>query len=139
MKERNLLFFITALVASILLLVSILARTQSWYNLNNYGELAVPTIHYLVIPVILFWLAWYFEDKGTLLSGAVILAIVFALHLDHSGILNNDPYVISRYAPAVKTAYVLSLMLTLASVVLAFFTHLQNNFKKLLKKSKESQ
>lgn len=139
MKERNLLYFITALVASILLLVSILARTQVWYTLNNYGELAVPTIHYLIIPVILLWLAWYFEDKGTLLSAAVILAIVFALHLDHSGVLNNNPYVISRYAPAVKTAYVLSLILTLASVVLAFFTHLQSNFKKLLKKPKESQ
>ena len=139
MKERNLLYFITALVASILLLVSILARTQVWYTLNNYGELAVPTIHYLIIPVILLWLAWYFEDKGTLLSAAVILAIVFALHLDHSGVLNNNPYVISRYAPAVKTAYVLSLILTLASVVLAFFTHLQSNFKKLLKNPKESQ
>jgi|GEM_PF-768200 len=136
MKERNLLYFITALVASILLLVSILARTQDWYNLNNYGELAVPTIHYLIIPVILFWLAWFFEDKGVLLSAAVILAIIFGLHLDHSGLLNNNPYVISRYAPAVKTAYVLSLVLSLASVVLAFFTYLQNDIMKLVKKEK---
>jgi integral membrane sensor domain MASE1 len=139
MKERNLLYFITALVASILLLVSILARTQSWYDLNNYGSIAVPTIHYLIIPVILFWLAWYFEDKGSLLSAAVILSVVFALHLDHSGILNNDPYVISRYAPAVKTAYVLTLMLSLGSVILAFFTYLQNDLKKLFKKTKEFQ
>lgn len=139
MKERNLMYFITAFVASILLLVSILARTQSWYDLNNYGSIAVPTIHYLIIPVILFWLAWFFEDKGTLLSAAVILSVVFALHLDHSGILNNDPYVISRYAPAVKTAYVLTLMLSLGSVILAFFTYLQDDLRKLVKKTKESQ
>jgi hypothetical protein len=130
MKERNLLYFITALVASILLLVSILVRTQAWFNINNYGVLAVPTIHYLLIPVILLWIGWYFENKGFLLSAAIILSVVFALHLDHSGLLNNVPYIVSRYAPAVKTSYVLSLILTLGSVGLAFFTYIKEEIKK---------
>jgi hypothetical protein len=126
MKERNLLYFITALIASILLLISILARTQAWFNINNYGNLAIPTIHYLLIPVILLWVGWYFEVDGLLLSAAVILSIVFGLNLDNWGLLNNDPYIVSRYAPMVKTVYVLGLALNLGAVGLAFFTYVKS-------------
>lgn len=125
MKERNLLYFITALVASILLLISILARTQDWFKINGYGQLAIPTIHYLIIPVILLWVGWYFENNGFLLAAAVILSVLFGLHLDNFGLLNNKIYIVSRYAPGVKTAYVLSLLLSLGSVSLAFFTYIK--------------
>ena len=127
MKERNLLYFITALVASILLLISILARTQSWFNLNDYGQLAIPTIHYLLIPVALLWVGWYFENDGLLLSAAVILSVIFVYHLDNFGLLNNDPYIVSRYAPMVKTVFVLGLTLNLGTVVLAFFTYVKSS------------
>lgn len=130
MKERNLLYFITALVASILLLISILIRTQSWFNINDYGILAVPTIHYLLIPVALLWVGWYFENQGFLLSAAIILSVIFALHVDNIGLLSNEPYIISRYAPAVKTAFVLSSILTLASAALAFYTYIKEQLKK---------
>ncbi len=129
MKERNLLYFITALVASILLLISILVRTQTWFSMNDYGLLAVPTIHYLLIPVALLWVGWYFENNGFLLASAVMFSVIFGLHIDHVGILNNDPYIISRYAPAVKTAFVLTSILTLTSAILAFFTYLKDSLK----------
>ncbi|BCR36543.1 hypothetical protein [Mariniplasma anaerobium] len=127
MKERNLLYFITALVASILLLISILARTQAWFNINDYGQLAIPTIHYLLIPVALLWVGWYFEVDGLLLSAAVILSIVFGFQLNNWGLLNNDPYIVSRYAPMVKTVYVLGLVLNLGTFVLAFFTYVKSS------------
>lgn len=130
MKERNLLYFITALVASILLLISIFIRTQAWFSINDYGLLAVPTIHYLLIPVALLWVGWYFENNGFLLAAAILFSVIFGLHLDHAGILNNDPYVVSRYAPTVKTAYVLSLLLTLGSAALAFVTYIKETLKK---------
>ena len=129
MKERNLLYFITALVASILLLLSILVRTQPWFNINDYGQIAVPTIHYLIIPVILIWVGWYFEDKGFLLASAILFSVIFALHLDNSGLLNNNPYLVSRYAPAIKTAFVLSVVLTFASAGLAYFTYIKESLK----------
>jgi hypothetical protein len=127
MKERNLLYFITALVASILLLISILARTQAWFNINDYGTLAIPTIHYLLIPVALLWVGWYFENDGLLLSSAVILSIILGFHLDNFGLLNNDPYIVSRYAPMVKTVFVLGILLNLGTVVLAFFTYVKSS------------
>lgn len=130
MKERNLLYFITALVASILLVISILIRTQSWFSINDYGLLAVPTIHYLLIPVALLWVGWYFENNGFLLASAILFSVIFGLHLDHVGLLNNDPYVVSRYAPTVKTAYVLSLLLTLGSAVLGYVTYIKDTLKK---------
>lgn len=130
MKERNLLYFITALVASILLLISIFIRTQSWFSINDYGLLAVPTIHYLLIPVALLWVGWYFENNGFLLAAAILLSVIFGLHLDHWGLLGNDPYVISRYAPTVKTAYILSLLLALGAAVLAFVTYMKETLKK---------
>lgn len=130
MKERNLLYFITALVASILLVISILIRTQSWFSINDYGSLAVPTIHYLLIPVALLWVGWYFENNGFLLASAILFSVIFGLHLDHIGLLNNDPYVVSRYAPTVKTAYVLSLLLTLGSAVLGYVTYIKDTLKK---------
>lgn len=124
MKERNLLYFITALVASILLLISILSRAFVWFDLNNYGQLAIPTIHYLIIPVALLWVGWYFENNGFLLAAGVIFSILFGLHLDNFGILNGVPYIISRYAPIVKTSYVLTLFLMVGTAVLAFITHM---------------
>lgn len=127
MRERNLQYFITALVASILLLISILARTQDWFNINGYGNLAIPTIHYLLIPVALLWVGWYFENDGLLLSAAIILSIIFGFRLDNWGLLNNDPYIVSRYAPMVKTVFVLGLVLNLGTVVLAFFTYVKSS------------
>lgn len=127
MKERNLLYFITALIASILLLISILARTQAWFTINNYGQLAIPTIHYLLIPVALLWVGWYFENDGLLLSAAVILSVIFGFHLDNFGLLNNDPYIVSRYAPMVKTVFVLGLLLNLGTIGLAFFTYVKSS------------
>lgn len=130
MKERNLLYFITALVASILLLISILIRTQEWFSINNYGTLAVPTIHYLLLPVALLWVGWYFENNGFLLAAAILFSVIFGLHLDNYGLLNNNPYVVSRFAPAVKTSFVLSILLSLGTAVLGFFTYMKETLKK---------
>lgn len=129
MKERNLLYFITALVATILILISLLSRLTAWFNINDYGQLAIPTVHYLIIPVVLLWVGWYFENDGLLLSAAVILSIIFGFHLDNYGLLNSDPYIISRYAPMVKTVFVLGLLLNLGTVALAFVTYVKSSLK----------
>ena len=78
----------------------------------------------------LLWVGWYFENNGFLLASAILFSVIFGLHLDHVGLLNNDPYVVSRYAPTVKTAYVLSLLLTLGSAVLGYVTYIKDTLKK---------
>ena len=135
MKERNILFFISALILSVLLLLSVLIRTQIWFDVNNYGKMAVPTIHYLLIPVVLLWLAWYFESDQLLLSSAILVSVVFILHLDYAGLLSNDPFVSPTYAPAVKTAYVLSFILLLATIIFAMTAYI----KKMLKQPVENR
>ncbi|MCD4827404.1 MAG: hypothetical protein K8Q99_06495 [Acholeplasmataceae bacterium] len=129
MKDRNLLYFITALVATIFILISLLSRLTAWFDINNYGLLAIPTVHYLIIPVVLLWVGWYFENDGMLLSAAAILSIVFGFYLDNYGLLNNDPYIVSRYAPMVKTVFVLGILLNLSTIVLAFVTYIKSSLK----------
>lgn len=112
MKERNLLYFITAVIASVLFLVSILVTTLDWFS--TYGEFATPTMYALIIPVVLFWVGWYYQNKGFLLSATIIVSVLTGIHFDNLGVLNGQIFVLASFAPAVKTSFVLSLTLMLA-------------------------
>ncbi|MCR3906314.1 MAG: hypothetical protein NUK62_04745 [Tenericutes bacterium] len=128
MKERSLLYFITAVVASVLFLVALLIRTQGWFN--TYGVLVMPSLHKLLIPVVLLWIGWYFENKGFLLSASIILTVLFGLHLDQWGVLNGDIFIVSQYAPAVRTAFVLGFILLLGGSGLGYYSYLTLSFEK---------
>lgn len=121
MKERNLFYFITALTVTILLILSLVIRTMPWFR--NYGTLAMPPFYYFLIPTIVLWLGWWFEHKGFLLASTLLIAVLFGMHLESAGILNNTIYVISSQAPMVRTVYVLTFMLILGSTGLGFFTY----------------
>ena len=121
MKERNLFYFITAVVLSTLCLLSLFVRAQIWFP--TYGNLVVPTFHKLLIPLILIWVGWYFENKGFLLSSIIITSLFFGIQLDTFSILSGDPFVPQLYAPLVRTSYVLSALLLLATSGLGFFTY----------------
>lgn len=120
MKERSLLFFITAVVATILFIVAIIVRFVDWFPL--YGLLVLPAIHKLLIPVVLLWIGWYFENKGFLLASTTIIAVLLSFQMDHAGVLNGDILVISTMAPIVRTTYVLGFMLMTGIVILGYFT-----------------
>ena len=124
MKERSLLYFLTAVIASVLFLVAIITRFFPWFN--NFGILVIPTLHKLIFPLILLWVGWYFENKGFLISATIISTILLMFHMDNAGLLNGDIFIPSAYAPLVKTTYVLGFILMLASVVLGFFTYLKS-------------
>ncbi|MBU1141372.1 MAG: hypothetical protein KKG64_02490 [Firmicutes bacterium] len=128
MKERSLLYFITAVVASVLFLVSILIRTQDWFT--TYGYLVMPTMYELFIPLVLLWVGWYFQNKGFLLSAAIIVSVLLGMHFDHVGVLNGQIFVLVLYAPAVKTSFVLGFILLLATSGLGFFTYLKLHLAK---------
>lgn len=121
MKERSLLYFITALTVSILLIISLIIRTMPWFR--AYGTFAMPPFYYFLIPTALLWVGWFFEKKSFLLAATILLAIQFGLHLDNAGILNGDIHVISSQAPIVRTVYVLSLMMIFGGAALGFYTH----------------
>lgn len=127
MKERSLLYFITAVIASVLFLVSILVRTQPWFI--NYGYLAMPSIYKLFIPVVLLWVGWYYQNKGLLLSATIIVSVLLGGFFDHVGVLTNDIFVLISFAPAVKTSFVLGMVLQLAIVGLGYFTYFKVNSK----------
>ncbi len=127
MKERSLLYFITAVIASVLFLISIIIRTQPWFS--TYGYLVMPTFYELFIPVVLLWVGWYFQNKGFLLSAAIIVSVLLGMHFDHVGVLNNQIFVLLTYAPAVKTSFVLGLVLLLATSGLGYFTYFKINSK----------
>jgi len=122
MKERDLLYFVTALITSVLFLASIFIRTQSWFNL--YGVYTIPTLHKILFPLVIVWVGWYFESKGLLLSSVILVAVLLMFQLDHYNILTNiDPYVTSHLAPIVKTLYVLGIMLMTTITSLGLFTY----------------
>jgi hypothetical protein len=122
MKERDLLYFVTALITSVLFLVSLLVRTQSWFN--NYGIYTMPVMVKVLIPLVIIWVGWYFESKGLLLSSVILVTVLLMFQLDHYNILTNrQPYVSSSLAPVVKTLYVLGIMLMTSNAGLGFFTY----------------
>jgi hypothetical protein len=120
MKERSLLYFITAVIASVLFLGSILITSQRWFT--SYGLLAMPRWYMLFIPVVLLWVGWFTESKGFLLASSILVSLVLSMQLDYSGILNGIIFVPSLYAPMVKTVFVLGFMLMLGTSGLGFFT-----------------
>jgi hypothetical protein len=129
MKERSLLYFITAVVSSVLFLVALLTRTQPWFIM--YGSHAMPSLHTLFIPVVLLWVGWYFQSKGFLLSASIFLTVILTIFWDNSaGILNGDIHVISSYAPGVRTAFVLGSMLMIGTFATGFYTYLMGELKK---------
>ena len=121
MKERSLLYFITAVILSTLVLVSIVIRLFNWFEL--YGDFAMPTLHKLLIPLVLIWVGWYFENKGFLLSSIIIITLLFGFHLDNYGLINGDIFVPSDYAPLVKTTFVLGILLFLGSIGFGYYTY----------------
>lgn len=123
MKERNLLYFITAVTATLFLIIQLIIRLMPWFNM--YGVVALLPLHHAIIPVIVLWLAWYFEDKGLLLASTVVFTVLLGLHMNNSGILNGNPYVISQYAPMVRTVYVLGFLVLLGTVGLGYFSYLK--------------
>lgn len=123
MKERSLLYFITAVTASILFLVSILVRTFVWFP--TYGYAIMPTMYSLFIPAALLWVGWYFQNKGLLLSGATIVAVLLGLQFEWAGIVNGGIPLLNSYAPVVKTSFVLGIILMLGTSVLGFFTYVK--------------
>ena len=121
MKERSLLYFITALTVTILLIISLVIRAMDWFP--TYGSFAMPAFYYFLIPTALLWVGWYFNKKDFLLAASIILAVAFSLHLDNAGVLNGSIRVISAYRPMVKTVFVLSLVLITACSGLGFYSY----------------
>jgi len=123
MKERSLLYFITAVIATILFLVSIIVRSFEWYT--TYGEYVMPIMYALFVPVVLLWVGWYFQNKGYLLATSVIVAILIGQQFEFVGVLNGGIFISGLYAPMVKTTFVLGLILMFASSGLGFYTYLK--------------
>ncbi len=129
MKERSLLYFITAVVTTMLFLVSILITTQRWFD--TYGVMAMPSWYMFLIPVILLWVGWYLDITGYLLASSIILSILLGGQFDYTGLVNGSQFVPSLYAPMVRTVYVLGLMLLIGSSGLGYFTfHILHGKKK---------
>ncbi len=130
MKERNLLVFIAALIASILLVISVVVRLFVWYDINNYGSyVSVPMVYY-IIPIALLWLGWYLDDVKSVLVASAVMTVNLYFHLSHIGILSGEPLVVSSYAPAIKTSYVLNLVLIVAVIAFGFVSYYIPKFKK---------
>ncbi|MDY0075484.1 MAG: hypothetical protein WC992_06490 [Acholeplasmataceae bacterium] len=121
MKERNLLYFITALTVSILLILSLVIRAFNWFR--AYGTFAMPPFYYFLIPAILLWVGWFFESKGFLLATMILVAMLFGIHLESAGVLNGNIHVISSQAPMVRTVFMLTLILLSGCAGLGFYTY----------------
>lgn len=121
MKERSLLYFLTAVILSTLLLISVLVRLFDWYP--RYGNIVTPSFWLYLIPLLLIWIGWFFGSKGLLLASSILMTSLLIGHAGNIGILSGTPYVLSMYAPMVKTIYVVSLMLLIAIIGLGFYTY----------------
>jgi hypothetical protein len=115
MKERSLLYFISAVVASMLLILSIFANFYNWFDID-YVSLAAPELHKMIIPVALLWLGWFFSHDGLSLASLIIFTVLFGFFLDNFGVLYSPAsdhfiYVFVNNGALVKTMLVLSVML----------------------------
>jgi len=128
MKERSLLYFITAVIASVLFLVSIVVRSFDWFS--TYGYAVMPTMYALFIPVVILWVGWFFQNKGFLLSGSIVVAVLLGLQFNTVGILNGNIFVLGMYAPMVKTSFVLGIILMLATSGIGFYTYMKLSLPK---------
>jgi len=125
MKERSILYFITAVTATILFLVSIIVRSFDWYT--TYGQYVMPVMYALFFPVVLLWVGWYFQNKGYLLAASVIVAVLIGQQFESVGVLNGVIFVSGLYAPMVKTTFVLGLILMIATSGIGFYSYLKLN------------
>ena len=130
MKERNILYFITAVLASILFLMSIIIRFFPAYRFQafEYADVILLDYYYFIVPVLLLWLGWYFEDELFIVLSSTVFVVFFVLHLENFGVLSNSPYIISTYAPTVKTVYMLGLLLMAGTIVTGFFEPIKKHF-----------
>ncbi len=128
MKDRNILYFITAIIASILLVMSIVIRFFKFFQEPDYADIVLLDYYYYIIPVAILWFGWYFEDETMVLISASLFAVFAALHIEHIGVLVNSPYVTSNFAPTVKTIYLLGLVLMVATSVAGFFGPIKKRF-----------
>ena len=135
MKERNIPYFITAVVASILFVMAIVIRFFAFYRFNayEYAAFVLPDYYYFIFPVVLLWLAWFFEDEKFELIGTALFIVFFALHAENAGVLTGSPWIISSYAPIVKTVYMLGLLLMLGTIVAGFYDPVKKRFSALKK------
>lgn len=135
MKERNNTYFITAIVASILFVMAIVIRFFAFYSFNayEYADLVLPDYYYYIIPLALLWFAWYFEEELFDLLGTIMFAVFFMIHLENIGVLVGTPWIISSYAPMVKTVYMLGFLLFIGIIVAGFFDPLKKRFRTLKK------
>ncbi len=138
MKERNLSYFVTAVVASILLIMAIVIRFFGFfsYNTYEYSGFVLVDYYYFIFPVALLWLAWYFEEETLVLISTSLYVIFFGLHVENIGVLTGTPYVISRFAPIVKTVYLLGFLLMLGTIVTGFYSPIKKRFSALKKPTK---
>lgn len=130
MKERNLLVFITAVVASILLLMSIFVRFFNWFDVNNYGSYASLSTYFYILPVALLWLGWFIDDIKSVFAASLLMVVNLYFHLENISVLSGDPVLVSSYAPAIKTTYVLTLILIVVTAAIGFVTYYLPKFQK---------
>jgi len=130
MKERNLLVFIAALLASILFIISIAVRFFVWYDVNGYGDYASVSVVYFILPLALVWLGWYLDDLKSVVAASLVLTVNLYFHLDNIGILSGTPNIVPSYAPAIKTTYVLNLILMVATIAIGFVAYYLPKFQK---------
>lgn len=130
MENRNILVFMTAVAASILLLISIFIRLFVWYDVNNYGSFASLSTYFYIVPVALFWIGWYLNDIKSVFAASLLMVVNLYFHLENVSVLSGDPVLVSSYAPAIKTTYVLTLILIVAIAALGFVSYYLPKFKK---------
>ncbi len=120
MKDRSILYFMTTLVVTILAIISLIVSFAPWAP--AYQSDIIPAFYVLLIPSIILWIGWLIEDRGFLLSATTILSLLFITHLEEISILGKDVFLTPQYAPIVRTIYVVTFGLLLASSVLGFIT-----------------
>lgn len=127
MKERNQLYFITAIIVTLIFLFAILLRGIEWFHI--YGDDVAPSVYELLIPCILLWVGWYFRNIGFLLAASIIMSLLIGLHFDSIGILSGDIFLVRMYEVEVKTAFVFTLLLMIPATVIGYYSYFQLTHK----------
>ncbi|NCU32905.1 MAG: hypothetical protein EOM23_08250 [Candidatus Moranbacteria bacterium] len=120
MKERSILYFMAAIVITLLTIISFFVTFAVWAP--AYADDIIPVFYVLLIPVAILWFGWFIEDRGLLLTGTAIVSVLFILHLEEISILSQNVFLTPQYAPIVRTIYVVTFGLLLATMALGVIT-----------------
>lgn len=130
MKEKSLLYFISATAITLLFILTIILSFSNWYEQFGY---VLPRLYITIFPLALIWLAWYFNHHGFALASLLLLIMIIGNQFGFAQVLNSQSieyFVPSRFAPIVRTSYLTSTLILGITIIFTGYEYFNQTKEK---------